>query len=154
MDDGKRSLLYVTFARGGPRGITQLVPSGYPIPVESAGLSGFSGALFLHDVIELSPALEVEVLGATASQSFLFQVKATAVGGTTWSWVQTFARTRRLGMTVRRSSKKQNLLRQRVKNGRVCDNGGSFGSSEWRWDDHQQRLFLQASFLSIYARFL
>ena len=52
MDDGKRSSLYVTFARGFPRGITQLTPSGYPKPVGSAGLSAPSGSLFLHDIIE------------------------------------------------------------------------------------------------------
>ena len=43
MDDGKRSSLYVTFARGFQRGITQFTPSGYSKPVGSAGLSAPPG---------------------------------------------------------------------------------------------------------------
>ena len=51
-DDGKRSSLDVTFAKGFPRGITQITPSGYPKPVGSAGFSGSRGFLFLHDIVE------------------------------------------------------------------------------------------------------
>ena len=45
MDDGKRSSLYVTFARGFPKGITQLTPPGYAKPVGSAGWGGSPGVM-------------------------------------------------------------------------------------------------------------
>ena len=52
-DDGKRSSLYVTFARGFPKGDNSTYPFGVP---QTCGVGGIEwvtrGSLFLHDVIE------------------------------------------------------------------------------------------------------